>query len=129
VLLTLSPLFWAGNWIIGRGLHADIPPMAMTFFRWLFAIVILAPFAWRHVKRDWPILRTHWKFLVVLGRDRRRHAQQPGVPRAQLHDGDQRCDPQFVHSRDDRDDVVAVPAREAAADAARRRWRFRWWAC
>jgi len=67
VLLTLSPLFWAGNWIIGRGLHADIPPMAMTFFRWLFAIVILAPFAWRHVKRDWPILRTHWKFLVVLG--------------------------------------------------------------
>jgi drug/metabolite transporter (DMT)-like permease len=41
--------------------------MAMTFFRWLFAIVILAPFAWRHVKRDWPILRTHWKFLVVLG--------------------------------------------------------------
>jgi len=67
VLLTLSPLFWAGNWIIGRGLHADIPPMAMTFFRWLFAIVILAPFAWRHVKRDWPILRTHWKFLVVRG--------------------------------------------------------------
>ena len=67
MLLTLSPLFWAGNWIIGRGLHADIPPMAMTFFRWLFAIVILAPFAWRHVKRDWPILRTHWKFLVVLG--------------------------------------------------------------
>jgi drug/metabolite transporter (DMT)-like permease len=67
VLLTLTPLFWAGNWTIGRGLHAEIPPMAMTFFRWLFAIVILAPFAWRHVKRDWPIVRAHWKFLVVLG--------------------------------------------------------------
>ena len=67
VLLTLTPLFWAANWIIGRGLHADIPPMAMTFFRWLFAIMILAPFAWRHVKHDWPVLRAHWKFLVVLG--------------------------------------------------------------
>ena len=67
MLLTLTPLFWAGNWTIGRGLHADIPPMAMTFFRWLFAIVILAPFAWRHVKRDRLILRAHWKILVVLG--------------------------------------------------------------
>jgi drug/metabolite transporter (DMT)-like permease len=67
VLLTLTPLFWAGNWIIGRGLHADIPPMAMTFFRWLFAILILAPFAWPHVKRDWPVLRAHWKILAVLG--------------------------------------------------------------
>jgi drug/metabolite transporter (DMT)-like permease len=67
LLLTLTPLFWAGNWIIGRGLHADIPPMAMTFFRWLFAILILAPFAWRYVKRDWPILRAHWKILFVLG--------------------------------------------------------------
>ena len=67
VLLTLAPLFWAGNWIIGRGLHADIPPMAMTFFRWLFAILILAPFAWRHLRHDWPVLRANWKILTVLG--------------------------------------------------------------
>jgi drug/metabolite transporter (DMT)-like permease len=67
VLLTLASLFRAGNWTIGRGVHADIPPMAMTFFRWLFAALILAPFAWRHVRRDWPVLRAHWKILVVLG--------------------------------------------------------------
>ena len=36
LLLTLTPFFWACNWIVGRGLHSDIPPMAMTFFRWLF---------------------------------------------------------------------------------------------
>lgn len=67
LLLTLTPLFWAGNWIIGRGLHADIPPMAMTFFRWLFAVLILAPFALRHLRRDWPIIRRNWKVLSVLG--------------------------------------------------------------
>ena len=67
LLLTLSPLFWACNWIIGRGLHTDIPPMAMTFFRWLFAILILAPFAWPHVRRDWPVIRAHWKTMLVLG--------------------------------------------------------------
>lgn len=67
LLLTLTPLFWACNWIIGRGLAVDIPPMAMTFFRWLFAIMILAPFAWPHVRRDWPILRRNWKVMLVLG--------------------------------------------------------------
>jgi len=67
ILLTLTPFFWACNWILGRGLAAEIPPMAMTFFRWLFAILILAPFAWPHVRRDWPILRRHWKVMLALG--------------------------------------------------------------
>jgi drug/metabolite transporter (DMT)-like permease len=67
LFLTLPPLFWACNWIIGRGLHSELPPMGMTFFRWLFAILILAPFAWRHVGRDWPVIRAHWKVMLVLG--------------------------------------------------------------
>ena len=50
LLLTLTPLFWSINWVLGRGLHHEIPPMAMTFFRWFFAIVILAPFAVSHVQ-------------------------------------------------------------------------------
>jgi len=67
LLLTLTPFFWACNWIIGRGLHSDIPPMAMTFFRWFFAILILAPFAWPHLRRDWPALRARWKTVLFLG--------------------------------------------------------------
>jgi drug/metabolite transporter (DMT)-like permease len=60
-------LFWACNWIIGRGLHMEIPPMAMTFFRWLFAILILFPFAWPHLRRDWPVIRANWKTMAILG--------------------------------------------------------------
>lgn len=67
VLLTITPFFWSCNWIIGRALHDDIPPMGMTFFRWFFAILILAPFALAPLKRDWPIVRAHWRTLVVLG--------------------------------------------------------------
>ena len=67
LLLTLTPLFWAGNAVAGRGLAAEIPPMTMTFLRWLFAILILGPFAWPHVRRDWPIVRRSWKPLLVLG--------------------------------------------------------------
>jgi len=67
VLLTLTPFFWSCNWIVGRGLASEIPPMAMAFFRWFFAIAILMPFAWPHFVRDWPRIRTHWKILVLLG--------------------------------------------------------------
>src|SRR5436305_13200545 len=67
VLLTLTPFFWACNWIIGRGLASDIPPLAMTFYRWLFALLILAPFALPRVRRHWPLLRKNWKVMLLLG--------------------------------------------------------------
>jgi drug/metabolite transporter (DMT)-like permease len=67
LLLTLTPFFWACNWILGRGLHSQIPPMAMTFYRWLFAIAFMVPFALPHVRRQWPLIRTHWRSLLPLG--------------------------------------------------------------
>ena len=67
VLLTLTPLLWACNWIVGRALSTSIPPMAMTFYRWLFAILILAPFAWPHVRREWPIVWRNRRTLLLLG--------------------------------------------------------------
>jgi drug/metabolite transporter (DMT)-like permease len=67
LLLTLTPLFWAGNWIVGRGLSTSIPPMAMTFYRWFFAILMLAPFAWPHLRRDWPIVWRNRRVMLLLG--------------------------------------------------------------
>lgn len=67
LLLTLAPFFWACNWIIGRGISSDIPPMAMTFFRWLFAAAMLAPFALPAVRRQWPAVVARWRVLLVLG--------------------------------------------------------------
>ena len=66
-LLTLAPLFWSCNWIVGRGLSRDVPPLAMTFYRWLFAIIILAPFALPRLRDDLPIVRRHWRALLGLG--------------------------------------------------------------
>jgi drug/metabolite transporter (DMT)-like permease len=66
-LLTLAPFFWSCNWIVGRGLSPDVPPFTMTFFRWFFAIVILAPFALPRLRHDMPLVRRHWKALLGLG--------------------------------------------------------------
>jgi len=66
LLLALAPLFWACNWV-GRSLAPEVPPMTMTFLRWLCAFVIVAPFAWPHVKREWPLVRANWKPMLLLG--------------------------------------------------------------
>ncbi|HZR04123.1 MAG TPA: DMT family transporter [Burkholderiales bacterium] len=67
LLLILPPLFWASNWIVGRGFAVDIPPLAMTFLRWLFAVLILAPFAAPHLREDWPVVRQHWRAMLLFG--------------------------------------------------------------
>ncbi len=67
VLLTIAPFFWSCNAIVGRALSTDVPPFAMTFYRWLFALAVLAPFALPRVVRNWRVLRDKWKVMLLLG--------------------------------------------------------------
>lgn len=66
LLLIIPPLCWAGNFVVGRAMHADIPPAALTFWRWAVAALVLLPVAglatWR-LRRD---LLRHWPLLAVL---------------------------------------------------------------
>ena len=52
ILLTLSTLFWFGNFVISRGMHADIPPVGLAFWRWTVALLIISPIGlrlvWKH---------------------------------------------------------------------------------
>jgi drug/metabolite transporter (DMT)-like permease len=59
LLLSACSLFWAGNTIVGRAAVDLVPPAAMTFVRWAIAFVVLLPFAWTHMVRDWPAIRRH----------------------------------------------------------------------
>jgi drug/metabolite transporter (DMT)-like permease len=67
ILLFLTALFWAGNWVIARGLQGYMSPIAMAFWRWLAALVLLLPFVARPIAREWPVVRRSWKVLLVLG--------------------------------------------------------------
>ena len=67
LLLTLAALFWAGNSVVGRAAREFVPPVALSFWRWVFALLILLPFAWPHLKRDWPVLRRHWPLVLLFG--------------------------------------------------------------
>jgi drug/metabolite transporter (DMT)-like permease len=66
LLLTLAVLFWAGNFILGRAFHADIPPVALAFWRWLCASLLISLPAWRHLRRDGPVLLRSWRPVLLL---------------------------------------------------------------
>ena len=67
VLLTCTALFWAGNSIVARGARELVPPIALSFWRWSGALLILLPLAWPHLRRDAATLRSSWRTLVLLG--------------------------------------------------------------
>ncbi|MEO6322829.1 MAG: EamA family transporter, partial [Polaromonas sp.] len=51
LLLTLPPLLWAGNAVVGRVVHELIPPMTLNFLRWVLAFLILLPLAHQVLRR------------------------------------------------------------------------------
>jgi len=67
LLLTLTVLFWSGNWVVGRGIRDDVPPIALSFWRWAIAFLCLLPWAGPHLRRQWREALAHWKVLAMLG--------------------------------------------------------------
>ncbi len=66
LLLSLTGLFWAGNIVLARHVGNHVPPITLTAIRWFGVFLILLPFAWPHLKRDWPVLRAHLPLMVLL---------------------------------------------------------------
>ncbi len=65
-LLTLPPLLWAGNAVVGRMVSGLVPPITLNFLRWALAFAILLPWtAWLLRARSpiWPL----WRRYAVLG--------------------------------------------------------------
>ena len=67
LLLTLSALIWSGNFVISRAMNNTIPPAGFVFWRWLVAIVVLAPVALPRLRAQWPIVRSNGKLICICG--------------------------------------------------------------
>jgi drug/metabolite transporter (DMT)-like permease len=66
LLLSITALCWAGNAIVGRMAAGHIAPVTLSFLRWSFAFLIILPFAWRHLVRDWDAIRGRLGVMIVL---------------------------------------------------------------
>ena len=66
LLLSITALCWAGNAIVGRLAAGHIPPVTLSFLRWSLAFLIILPFAWKHLRRDWGAIRARLGTMIVL---------------------------------------------------------------
>lgn len=67
LLLVLTTLFWSGNFVLSRGMHADMPPLALSFWRWALALLIMLVFSWRTCWRQSDIIVRERKYIIIQG--------------------------------------------------------------
>ena len=66
LLLTVPPVLWAGNAIVGRLVRDAVPPMTLNLLRWSIALLILLPLGRAALKDGSGALR-HWRRYLLLG--------------------------------------------------------------
>ena len=66
LLMTVPPLLWAGNAVVGRLMAGQVPPLTLNLIRWVLAALVLLPFAWRALL---PLsrIRARWPYLLLIG--------------------------------------------------------------
>jgi len=67
LILTLTMLFLSTNHVIGRATHTEIPPLGLSFWRWLVAGLLLLPLIWPRRNQLVSIYRHRWRPLALLG--------------------------------------------------------------
>ena len=65
LLLTIPPLLWAGNAVVGRVVSPLISPMTLNLLRWVLAFILLLPLAASVMRRD-SLLWPQWRRFVFL---------------------------------------------------------------
>ncbi len=66
LLMTLPPLLWAGNAVVGRLMAGQVPPLTLNFLRWTLAAIILLPLGWRALT-PWSRIAARWPYLATIG--------------------------------------------------------------
>jgi drug/metabolite transporter (DMT)-like permease len=68
-LLTVPPLLWAGNAVVGRLVREAVPPMTLNLLRWAIALLVLLPLAWPALRASGALagVRARWPRYLLLG--------------------------------------------------------------
>lgn len=63
----MAVLSWSGNAVITKISADSIEPTEIGFYRWLFAALLLTPFALRQTLRSWDIVRQNLGKIFIMG--------------------------------------------------------------
>lgn len=64
-LAALATVVWSGSFVTSRALHDSVPPVQQAFWRWLVALVAVAPFGARQAWRQRKAIRDHLGFVLL----------------------------------------------------------------
>ncbi|MGR8010530.1 DMT family transporter [Streptomyces hypolithicus] len=65
VLAAVATVVWSGSFVTSRALHDSVAPVQAAFWRWIVAIIAVAPFAAREAWRARALIRRHIGFLTL----------------------------------------------------------------
>ncbi|MFC9932248.1 DMT family transporter [Streptomyces sp. NPDC127190] len=61
----LATVVWSGSFVTARGLHDSVPPVQHAFWRWVIALLAVAPFGARRAWRQRHLLRRHVRYVLL----------------------------------------------------------------
>ncbi|MFF4251721.1 DMT family transporter [Streptomyces sp. NPDC001663] len=64
-LAALATVVWSGSFVTSRALHDSVPPVQQAFWRWVVALVAVAPFGARQAWRQRELIRRHLGFVLL----------------------------------------------------------------
>lgn len=67
LLLVLAPLFWGGNVVAAKLVVGQIDPFLLLASRCVLATLFILPFAFRHLRQDWAVVRQSWPVVMAFG--------------------------------------------------------------
>lgn len=66
IMALIAVILWSGNFIIAKNLINDVSPITLSLLRWSTACVVVLPFAFKALIKDWSIIKKHLKFHMLI---------------------------------------------------------------
>eukprot|EP00003_Mantamonas_plastica_P032167 TRINITY_DN8645_c0_g1_i1.p1 TRINITY_DN8645_c0_g1~~TRINITY_DN8645_c0_g1_i1.p1 ORF type:complete len:322 (-),score=54.46 TRINITY_DN8645_c0_g1_i1:639-1604(-) len=67
LMLIACAMMWGSNHVVARGVNATVPFEALSFWRWIVAILLLLPVCAKHLRRDLKVMAHHKMSMFLIG--------------------------------------------------------------
>lgn len=66
ILAFFTVMMWSLNLIYSKYLAGVVTPAEISFYRWLFALIVMLPFCYKNFKAEFKAILSHWKLLILM---------------------------------------------------------------
>ncbi len=67
-LLVFATFCWSGNFIVGKFAYlSEVPPLTLNFFRWISVWLILIPFTYKEIIKNFNYIKKNWFVISFMG--------------------------------------------------------------